>query len=55
MGKALHYAGIILATFRRVLTAHIVFGDADSKLGGSNMICLCCCYNLVVERKKNSG
>jgi hypothetical protein len=40
---------------RRVLTAHVVFVNADSKLGGSNVICLCCCYHLVVELKGNSG
>lgn len=37
--KALRYVGIILTMFRYVLTPHVVFGNADSKLGGSNVIC----------------
>jgi len=60
--KALLCVGIILALSVHVLTALVVFGNADSKIGGSDLICLyccccCCCYccHLVTERKENSG
>jgi len=53
--KALRYVGIILTMFRHVLTAHVVFGNADGKLGGSDVICLYCCCHLGTERKEISG